>query len=187
MSTITPLGISALALLNEAPMHPYEMYLLLLERHEDRVVKVRPSSLYYAVERLHEHGLIQATGTERSGNRPERTTYAITPAGQLALVGRLREILRAPVNEYPTLPVALGEAHNEPAELVAEDLREYVRTLQDWITRDGALITSAEDREIPEAYLLAAHYVQAMRRAQRDWLDHLIHRLETKDLSWPAR
>jgi len=36
MSAPTSLGISVLALLAERPMHPYEMYRLLLDRHEDR-------------------------------------------------------------------------------------------------------------------------------------------------------
>src|SRR5437868_2840544 len=39
---LTPLAITVLALLNERPMHPYEMHQLLLARRVDRVVKVRP-------------------------------------------------------------------------------------------------------------------------------------------------
>ncbi|BAS16724.1 transcriptional regulator protein [Arthrobacter sp. Hiyo8] len=47
-AALTPLGVAALALLVEAPMHPYEMYQLLMARHEDRLVKVRPGTLYHA-------------------------------------------------------------------------------------------------------------------------------------------
>ena len=78
--TLTPLAISALALLNERSMHPYEMYQLLLERHEDRIVRVTPGSLYRTVDRLTADGLAEATGTGREGNRPERTTSAIPSA-----------------------------------------------------------------------------------------------------------
>ena len=132
---ITPLALSALALLAERPMHPYEMYQLLLERHEDELVKVRPGSLYHAVERLEDHELVEVLGTEREGNRPERTTYAITDAGREALVGRLREMLSTPVNEFPQFPVALGEAHNGPPDLVVADLRSYVAGLDEQIAR----------------------------------------------------
>ncbi len=59
---LTPLAVSALALLNEHPMHPYEMYQSLLERHKDRIVKVRPGSLYHTVERLHAADLVEITG-----------------------------------------------------------------------------------------------------------------------------
>ena len=71
-ASLTPLGVAALSLLVEEPMHPYEMYQLLVARHEDRLVKVRPGTLYHAVGRLEEQGLVEATGTEREGNRPER-------------------------------------------------------------------------------------------------------------------
>ncbi|HEY8282618.1 MAG TPA: PadR family transcriptional regulator, partial [Leifsonia sp.] len=117
-SSLTPLGVAALALLVERPMHPYEMYQTLVQRSEERVVKVRPGSLYHTVDRLAASGLVRATGTEREGNRPERTTYEITERGSLALSERVAEILGTPVNEYPEFPLALGEAHNLPVESV---------------------------------------------------------------------
>ena len=40
--TLTPLAVAALALLAEGPTHPYEMYQTLVQRSEDRLVKVRP-------------------------------------------------------------------------------------------------------------------------------------------------
>ena len=49
MSRLSPLALSTLALLTERPMHPYEMYQLMLQRREDRVVKVSAGSLYRAV------------------------------------------------------------------------------------------------------------------------------------------
>lgn len=181
---LTPLAVSALALLNERPMHPYEMYQLLLERHEDEIVKVRPGSLYHAVERLLEQELVVATGTEREGNRPERTTYAITPAGYDALVVQLREWLSTPVNEYPRLPLALAEAHNGPADLVVEDLTAYVTALDTHLEHIDSIIAGVRDRGVPEAYWIEADFLRTVRRAERDWIATLIDRIETKDLPW---
>ena len=39
---LTSLGVSVLALLRERPMHGYEMFQTLVQRHADRIVKVRP-------------------------------------------------------------------------------------------------------------------------------------------------
>ena len=130
-ANVTPLGISVLALLVERPMHPYEMYRLLLERHEDRRVKIRPGSLYHTVDRMAESGLVEATGTERDGGRPERTTYRITDA------------------------------------------------------ESTALLQAAADRQVEEAYLLAAHYLQEQLTTELNWLTDLIGRLERKELRWP--
>lgn len=49
VAELTPLGVASLALLAEEPRHPYEMYQVLMARHEDRLVKVRPGTLYHAV------------------------------------------------------------------------------------------------------------------------------------------
>jgi DNA-binding PadR family transcriptional regulator len=49
---VTSLGISVLALLRERPMHGYEMFQTLTARHADRMLKVRPGSLYHVVNRL---------------------------------------------------------------------------------------------------------------------------------------
>lgn len=78
---LTSLGISVLALLREHPMHGYEMCQTPMSRREDRIVKVRPGSLYHVVSRLAQEKLIRQTATGRAGNRPERTTFEITDAG----------------------------------------------------------------------------------------------------------
>src|SRR6478752_1949736 len=114
MPHLNPLAFSALGMLVDAPMHPYEMYQLMLARREDRVVKVSAGSLYRAVERLARDGLIVESATERMGNRPERTVYTVTEAGRAAFDESLEEMLGRHVNEFPEFPLAVGEAHNLP-------------------------------------------------------------------------
>jgi DNA-binding PadR family transcriptional regulator len=185
MASVTPLGISVLALLAERPMHPYEMYRLLLERREDRRVKIRPGSLYHTVDRMSAIGLVEATGTERDGGRPERTTYRITDAGREALAERIRTLLATPVNEYPQFPVALGEAHNLPRDEVIELLRARTRRLEGELTESAAVLRAAADRQVEEAYLLAADYLREQLTTELKWLTDLIGRLERKELRWP--
>ena len=82
-TALTPLGVAALSLLVEEPMHPYEMYQLLIARHEDRLVKVRPGTLYHAVGRLEDQGLVTATGTDREATvRSAPPTRSRRPAGK---------------------------------------------------------------------------------------------------------
>jgi DNA-binding PadR family transcriptional regulator len=183
--TLSPVGISALALLNERAMHPYEMYHLLLARHEDRIVRVTPGSLYRTVERLTEAGYAAATGRAREGNRPERTTYAITDTGRTALVERIRELLRAPINEFPTFALALGEAHNAPASAVCADLRDHLGVLAREIDDIDGLVDQARAKDVAEAYWITADYIRHMTVAQQDWIRSFLDRLEKGDLPWP--
>jgi DNA-binding PadR family transcriptional regulator len=181
---LTPLAVSVLGLLNERPMHPYEMVQTLLERQEDRLVKVRPGSLYHTVERLAAGALVSACGTERAGNRPERTRYAITPAGQSALTARIAEVLSAPVNEYPAFPPALSEAHNLNSTQVVELLTARVTALQQLIDEMDRAVTSAREH-VDEAYWLVADYLRAVYTTERDWIARTVERIESKDLPWP--
>lgn len=181
---LTPLALSALGLLVERSMHPYEMYQLMLERNEDWLVKVRPGSLYHTVERLQAASLVESKGTAREGNRPERTTYAITDAGREALTTRISELLKQPVREFPHFPFAIGEAHNLPAEQAISDLNNYISALDDDIAEIDRLIKLAESQGIPEVYWLGGHYIRSMTIAQRDWIRTCISRIESKDLTW---
>ncbi|CAN5252129.1 PadR family transcriptional regulator [soil metagenome] len=184
MRLLTPLAVATLALLNEGPMHPYEMYQLLLARHEDRLVKVRPGSLYHTVERLALDELIIATGTEREGNRPERTTYEITALGQESLENRVREVLTTPINEFPQFPWALGEAHNLSLDEVVTALTQHIAELDALIDELIAIIEDVKRREVPEIYWVAADYLRTTRIAERAWLATFITRLESKEIPW---
>lgn len=181
---LTLLAVSTLALLAERPMHPYEMCQLLVERHEDRMVKLRPGSLYHTVERLVGDNLVEATGTEREGKRPERTTYAITDSGRTALTSRIRELLQQPVREYPHFPLALSEAHNITVEEAVSDLRGYVDALDDDITELTSVLAAARAQGTEETYLVGTDYLLMTSVAQRDWITHLITRIETKEFAW---
>ncbi|MEV6285312.1 helix-turn-helix transcriptional regulator [Kribbella sp. NPDC051770] len=187
MAELTPLGIAVLALLDERPMHAYEMYQLLLQRQNSRLLKVKPGSLYHTVERLAGQELVRATGTERAGNRPERTTYELTPAGKQALQQRVQAGIETYVYEYPLFPVVLSEAHNlEPAD-AAERFRRRLVELAGQIAELDAVIADVTDRGVPEQFWIAADYNRAVLAAERTWLTTLLHRIESKDLSWQHR
>ncbi|MFI7066509.1 PadR family transcriptional regulator [Kribbella sp. NPDC050124] len=187
MAELTPLAISVLALLNERPMHAYEMYQLLIARQNDRIVKVRPGSLYHTVERLAGQSYVRATGTERAGNRPERTTYEITPDGDEALRRRVETGLEKYVYEYPLFPVVLSEAHNLDVEDALLRFRRRVADLDNWLAELDEAIATARAEGVREPYWLGGAYLQAQLAAERDWLATTIERIESKDLPWVPR
>ncbi len=176
---LTPLAVAALSLVVERPMHPYEMYQLLIQRSEDRVVKVRPGSLYHTVDRLAEQGYLRAIGTEREGNRPERTTYEITEAGQLALAERISEIVATPTNEYPEFPLSIGEVHNLPRRTVIQLLTNRVSLLRADLEFAEKRLEATRARGVERRYLLDTEYSAAMARVEIDWVERLVHDLES--------
>lgn len=182
---LSALAIAALGLLAERAMHPYEMYQLLMHRHDDRLVKVRPGTLYHAVGRLADAGLVEATGTLRDGNRPERTTYAILPEGRAKLTQELRELLAAPAREYPRFPQALSEAHNLPAAEVIALLEQRMAVLALELAdlqADGKL---AQVRDVPRRFWIDVCYQQHQLKAELAWLRGIAAELRNGSLPWP--
>lgn len=183
-TALTPLAITVLALLNERPMHPYEMHQLLLQRRVDRVVKVRPGSLYHAVARLEQAELIAVLGTERAGNRPERTTYTVTDSGRAALEARIAELLGAPVREYPQFPLALAEAHNLAAADVCRLLRARIAAVEADLDELDAVraVHVAADR--PRVFWFGLDYLRALAATELDWMAALVAEIESGELPW---
>jgi DNA-binding PadR family transcriptional regulator len=182
--TMRPLAVVSLALLAERPMHPYEMYQVLLARGQDTTVKLRPGTLYHVVGWLLDSGLVVATGTDRDGNRPERTTYAITSEGRRALEVAVKSMISSPQPEYSDFTVAIGEAHTLPLEAVLDLLKARLAALAAERDRGQALFEEAHERHVPRRYVLSGDY--ALNRANADiaWLTNTIAQLESGDLSW---
>ncbi|WP_245413346.1 PadR family transcriptional regulator [Arthrobacter celericrescens] len=117
-------------------------------------MKVRPGTLYHAVGRLEADGLLEATGTDRDGRRPERTTYRTTDEGNAALAQRLAGMLSDAVNEYPVFPHAIAGAHNLPSDVVLELLDTRLGALEEqlaFLARDheAAFAKGVERRRPP--------------------------------------
>lgn len=183
---INPLGMVTLGLLTEGPLHPYEMFQVLMQRREDLVVKIRPTSLYHTVAKLESLGLVRALCIDRGGNRPERTTYEITVEGRKQLRAAVAHRLAVPENEYPLLPVAIAQASRLPKDEVLQHLEHrrqvVIGELAEFRSGYQAFIDSGK----PLRWALDIHYLIAMRDSEVSWLTHTIDSLRSGDLEWTA-
>jgi DNA-binding PadR family transcriptional regulator len=182
----TELGIweiAVLALLREAPMHPYQMQKLLRLRHKDEILALKRGSLYHAIGRLLRTHLIAEEATSRDGKRPERTTYRIAPAGLDALVIVLRKIVSTPRRESSEFMAAMSFLiHLEP--------EEAVRLLQDRATRLDAEIAhrttalKAVSAHVAQIHLIESEYLLAMLRAELAWVRELEKGIQDGRFAW---
>ncbi|MBF4582908.1 PadR family transcriptional regulator [Curtobacterium sp. VKM Ac-2865] len=184
MASLTPLAFAALDLLNEAPMHPYEMFQTMLHRQEERNVKVRPGTLYHQVGRLAELGLAEVVGTDREGNRPERTTYTITDAGRAALADGLRRMVTEPADEYPEFHLALSVLENLPQAEAVDAVRARIVALEQQRDEYDSAIDRVHAKQLSDRYWLDVSYVRAMLTAQIEWLGSTVERISSGDIPW---
>lgn len=180
---LTPLGLMILALLSEGDMHPYEMIRLMRQRRDDRLVTITNGTLYHTVGRLERAGLLAEVGTDREGNRPERTTYTQTDLGRDAVGEWVRREL--PRIDHPAeFRIALAEAHNLERDEVIGLLGIRRAALGDVLAELSAGRETARARGVPEQYLLEVERESVMLAHDIDWLDALIARLERHDFPW---
>lgn len=180
---LTPLGLMVLALLDEGDMHPYEMIRLMRFRRDDRLVAITNGTMYHTVARLERAGLLAEVGVDRDGNRPERTTYAVTDAGALAVTEWVRRELPR-IDRPAEFRIALAEAHNLDREEAVRLLGIRLAALAGAQTALGEGHRAAQHKGVPAQYLLEIDREEAMLAAELAWLGGLIERIDTPDFPW---
>ncbi|QBS41627.1 PadR family transcriptional regulator [Nocardia sp. CS682] len=182
----TPLALAVLSLLNERPMHPYEMQALIKDRHVGRVVRMRGGSVYDTVARLAASGLIEPVGTSRAGARPERTSYEITATGRGELDSLLDEYLAEPINEYPRFPAGLAHILNLAPERAAELLDRRAAALRAASAELTADLAAAKVAGIPEIVLIEGELQRELLDTELRWVARAARRIADGDLPWPT-
>lgn len=73
------------------PVHGYDVRRELLSWNAADWANIAPGSIYSALKTLVKDGALEVVGTQTVGGRPERTSYKLTPSGELELNDLLRE------------------------------------------------------------------------------------------------
>lgn len=180
---LTPLGVMVLALLREGDMHPYEMMRLLRQRRDDRLVRIQNGTFYHTVSRLEREGLLAEVGVDRDGNRPERTTYRLTDAGEAAVVEWVRRELPR-IDRPAEFRIALAEAHNLSRAEVIPLLAERRSALAAELDAHRSGLADSAARTIPEQFLVEVSRQATLLDAELAWQDALHVRLVDGSLPW---
>lgn len=177
--------VTALALLLQQPRHPYELHRFILDTHKDFITGL-PRSLYHAVDRLSEEGLIEPVDTEREGRRPERTVYQITGEGKAELTTRLRRMLERPDNDITVLTAGLSLMGCLPADDVETSLRTRAAALEGAVASADAALEGLRESGLSRPLLVEVEYERSMRTAELAWLRDLLADMRAGELTWPG-
>ncbi len=72
------------------PVHGYDVRRELLSWGAEEWANIAPGSIYHALRKMTEEGLLAEVATEQVGARPARTTYRVTAKG----TGVFNDLLR---------------------------------------------------------------------------------------------
>lgn len=181
----SPLALVVLGLLAEEPLHPYAMRQRIKERAHDRLPGVRLASLYDAVQRMAEAGLVRPDDPSREGRRPERVRYLITKAGYDALEEWVTQGLADPGHDE--FPAALSFMYALGRDRAVELLEGRAAALARAAEADQITLAQAERDGVAPIFLSEQRYQLALRRAEHAWLVTFTEELRTGALGWPTR
>jgi DNA-binding PadR family transcriptional regulator len=156
-------------------MHPYEMGVILRQRHKEESIKLRYGSLYTVIDFLLKEDLIIARETARDGRRPERTVYELTPAGAAQLRAWMADLLAQPVKEYPQLGAALCFLPVLPPDEALMLLRQRLHALEQNAAALAGQLEGLSD--LPPLFLVEAEYRLTLLKAEQAFLADLVRRI----------
>lgn len=179
----SPWALTILSLLNERPMHPYEMRRVVRHRAKDEHLDLKPGSLYRTIEQLERGGMVEQSERSREGRFPERTVYCITEHGRDELEEWLREMLSSLQKDLPQFLAALTFLPSLTPQDVLAQLEKRAVRLEMAIAASEAARKGMEG-QLPRLFFLEEEYACAMRRAELEHVRALAADLRTRRLTW---
>jgi len=181
-----PLAFAVLGSLGERPMHPYEISTQLRARGKDQSIKLNYGSLYSVVAALEKNGFIEAVETIREGNRPERTVYRITDAGQAEFTDWLTELIGTPSREFHPLEAGLAYLPGLKPDRVVELLEQRVKAVDTEIEQITAMHEQMDSMEFPRIFWVESEFRLALLQAESAYVHRLVEEIRTDTLGGSA-
>jgi DNA-binding PadR family transcriptional regulator len=178
------LALAVLSYLSQQPMHPYELSRTLRDNGDDRSIKFTHGSLYMVVQQLAKAGFVTERETNRDGSRPERTVYALTPAGRTELDDWLRELIEQPRHEYPAFVAALSLIAALPPGPVTDLLEARLDNLAEQRAEALDQIDTAVAQGVPALFLLEEEYRIALLETESAFVRRLVERIADPATGW---
>ncbi len=177
-----PLAFAVLGSLSERPMHPYEISTTLRARGKDSSIKLNYGSLYSVVAALEKHGFIEAQETVRDGNRPERTVYRLTDAGQREFADWLTELIGSPSREYHPLEAGLSYMPGLHPDQVVELLEKRIAAVDAEIEQITAAHEQMTAMDFPRVFWVESEFRLALLKAESAYVHQLAEEIRTDAL-----
>jgi DNA-binding PadR family transcriptional regulator len=155
------------------PVHGYDVKRELESWQADEWANIAPGSIYHALRKLSEDGLLEVLATEQVGARPARTTYRITAKGDL----EFEELLRRQWWEYsaPVDPFLSGFSFLPalPRGEAAAALRNRARLLR----------ANADSQR----FALASDFMRQSKPGHVAWMFELVVARAEAEIAWCER
>jgi len=180
---MTATRLLILGVLRQQPQHGYDVRRTLEQWNAEHWACIAYGSIYFALGKMAQEGLIEVVGAGPVGRRPARTTYAITPTGHAEFERLLREYWWEHKPSINPLQVAVTFAHElPPEELLAalQHRREQMHLMLPQISQRGEELRQLPN--LPPTILSGLTLASMQIEAALAWMDDLIGQIERGEL-----
>jgi len=171
-----------LGVLKNRPLHGYEV------RHElelwsaEQWANVAYGSIYFALKKMAEEGLVEAVGTDQIGNRPARTIYAITERGRAEFERLLREYWWQYKPVIDPFQVALTFMDQLPRDELLAALRHRSERLRSFLSAFNYMVTGKIGGETPRHIAENLRLAMSHDETELRWIEAAIGKVERGEL-----
>ncbi len=163
----------------KSPAHGYEIRRELELWRAEQWAHIAYGSIYFALNKMAEEGLVETVGTDQVGNRPARRLYAITDAGEQEFQRLLRDYWWDRKPFIDPFQVALTFMNKMPREELLRALRFRRDHLRAYLNAFGPNMLSPDmPRHIAENFRLAMAHEEVELR----WTEETIEKVERGEL-----
>ncbi len=168
-----------LGLLREQPMYGYEIKQT-IETYMKDWTSIAFGSIYFALDKLEEEGLIEKVAVEQQGNRPARSVYQVTQAGKDEFLQLLRTTWSDTERAYFSLDIGLFFLPALPVEEVKGYVQGRIARLEGAIQYlTGHREEKMEDLSIPPVGRAIFSHALVHFQAELAWTRELLAKLES--------
>jgi DNA-binding PadR family transcriptional regulator len=180
---MTTTRLVILGLLRQQPLHGYELKHILEEEMGDWT-SIAFGSIYFALGKLEEEGMIVKVATEQEGKRPSRSVYQISEAGRDEFLRLLRETWVTPERQYFSLDVGIAFMDALPVEEVKGYLQGRISGLEQALAyMDEHEKEQLSRDDVPASAKMVFEHSRVHMNAELDWLTDLLEKVEQRAFS----
>jgi DNA-binding PadR family transcriptional regulator len=167
-----------LGLLRDQPLYGYELKQIIEEQMGDWT-SIAFGSVYFALGKLSEEGLIEKVATKKEGNRPSRSIYQITQEGRAEFLRLLREVWGGLEREYFAIDIGLAFMNALPQDEIKGYLHKRLAQLGGILHYLGSHEQEQMTQpDIPSSAVAIFEHSRAHLEAELSWTKEMLEKIE---------
>jgi DNA-binding PadR family transcriptional regulator len=169
--------LSLLSLLQEQPLHAYEIEQVIEERNIRYWTDLGFSSIYRILSKLESEGLLESQLRPPEGRGPARNVFHITAIGKKIWKQAALNTLAHPIRQYSSFLLGLDNLGELPSDEALQSIGNYLsdqKSLHDQLTKMVAAHPLREDFFIEVFF----DYILNQLTSEINWLQDLCNKLE---------